>query len=219
MLRDVHPQRRSAGARLVGLLLDSATGVPAQAPIELRLWRSPGLLVVQLHSASGLRMADDGRPLLERLADRWDMKTRGERCGSRSAPTCRGLPRSELSATAAVDGRGSRSCGSASDATSPVLATRSQAAEERETVQSVRARTAWIKHAGGQRHEVALTFDDGPGPVHESEAHRTAMTAKGRRDEIDVQTKRVSLAGSSRLPWRSWRAPCPTRQASLARVR
>ena len=77
VLRDVHPQRRSAGARLVGLLLDSATGVPAQAPIELRLWRSPGLLVVQLHSASGLRMADDGRPLLERLADRWDIEDEG----------------------------------------------------------------------------------------------------------------------------------------------
>ncbi len=31
-------------------------------------------------------------------------------------------------------------------------------------MQNVRVRVPWVKHAGGHRREVALTFDDGPGP-------------------------------------------------------
>jgi peptidoglycan/xylan/chitin deacetylase (PgdA/CDA1 family) len=42
--------------------------------------------------------------------------------------------------------------------------TRSREDQARDAVQNVRVRTPWVKHAGGQRREVALTFDDGPGP-------------------------------------------------------
>lgn len=43
-------------------------------------------------------------------------------------------------------------------------AARSMEVHEREAVQNVRARTPWITQAGERRREVALTFDDGPGP-------------------------------------------------------
>jgi hypothetical protein len=78
LLRDVHPQRRAVAARLVGALLDSATASAGkQEAIELRLWRSPGLLRAQLRSAARLRVADESRLVLERLADRWELDGAG----------------------------------------------------------------------------------------------------------------------------------------------
>lgn len=77
LLRDVHPQRRALAARLVGALLDSATTAAEQEPILLQLWRSNGVLRVQLRSASRLRVADESRLVLERLADRWELDGTG----------------------------------------------------------------------------------------------------------------------------------------------
>ncbi len=77
LLRDVHPQRRAVAARLVGALLDSATAAGTREAIELRLWRSPALLRVQLRSAARLRVADESRLVLERLADRWELDRTG----------------------------------------------------------------------------------------------------------------------------------------------
>lgn len=76
LLRDVHPQRRVVAARLVGVLLDAALTTTPQ-PIELRLWRSPSLLAVQLRSTTRLRVADESRLVLDRLADRWQLNRAG----------------------------------------------------------------------------------------------------------------------------------------------
>lgn len=73
LLRDVHPQRRAVAARLVGALLDSATATGQREPIELALWRSRGMLRAQLRGTARLRVADESRLVLERLAERWEI--------------------------------------------------------------------------------------------------------------------------------------------------
>ena len=73
LLRDVHPQRRAVAARLVGALLDSATATRQQEPIELALWRSGGMLRAQLRGTTRLRLADESRLVLDRLAERWEI--------------------------------------------------------------------------------------------------------------------------------------------------
>ena len=74
VLRDVPPQRRVTVARLVGALLDGATPVSEQPkPVELRLWRAPGLVLVELRSASRLRVSDESRLMLRCVADGWEL--------------------------------------------------------------------------------------------------------------------------------------------------
>ena len=73
LLHDVHPQRRAVAARLVGALLDSATFTAENQQLELRLWRSPGLLRAQLRSPTRLCVTGESRLVLDRLADRWEL--------------------------------------------------------------------------------------------------------------------------------------------------
>lgn len=73
LLHGVHPRRRAVAARLVGALLESATAAEQQGPIELQLRRSRWLLRVQLRSATRLRVGDEARLVLERLADGWEI--------------------------------------------------------------------------------------------------------------------------------------------------
>lgn len=74
VLHDVHPQRRAVAARLVGALLDSATSAGgATEPVQLQLSRSPTALRVQLHSIRPMRVSDESRLVLDRLADRWEL--------------------------------------------------------------------------------------------------------------------------------------------------
>lgn len=74
VLHDVHPQRRAVAARLVGALLDSATSAgTAPEPVQLQLSRSPTALRVQLHSIRPMRLSDESRLVLDRLADRWEL--------------------------------------------------------------------------------------------------------------------------------------------------
>ena len=74
--RDVHPRRRAVAARLVGALLETGLTTTPQ-PTELRLWRSPSLLAVQVRSTTRLRVTGESRLLLDRLADRWELDRAG----------------------------------------------------------------------------------------------------------------------------------------------
>jgi hypothetical protein len=74
LLCDVHPHRRVVAARLVAALLDGATHAgEEQQSIDLRLWRDPALLLVELRSASRLRVTDGSRLMLRCLTDRWEL--------------------------------------------------------------------------------------------------------------------------------------------------
>jgi peptidoglycan-N-acetylglucosamine deacetylase len=64
-------------------------------------------------------------------------------------------------ATPSADAHGARSLGAAA-ATAPAAPT--DPPDDRKAVASVLAYTPFVKDGGGSAHDVALTFDDGPGP-------------------------------------------------------
>jgi hypothetical protein len=74
LLREAPPQRRIIAGLLVNTLLDShiaATG-RGHDPLRLGLWRLPRRLHIELLTPATLRLGEQSRLMLDRLAEHWE---------------------------------------------------------------------------------------------------------------------------------------------------
>ena len=94
MLRDVHPQRLAVASLLLDALIDSAAPAGGERqPVELRIWRLPGRLHVELRASAKPLVRDGSRRVMDCLAAHWECDVaagcvRIEVLTTLSAPPC-----------------------------------------------------------------------------------------------------------------------------------
>ena len=94
MLRDVHPQRVAVASLLLDALIDSAAPAGGERQrVELRIWRLPGRLHVELRASAKPSVRDRSRRVMDCLAAHWECDVaagcvRIEVLTTLSAPPC-----------------------------------------------------------------------------------------------------------------------------------
>ena len=72
MLRDVHPQRLAVASLLLDALIDIAAPAGGERPpVELRIWRLPGRLHVELRASTKPLVGDRSRRVMDCFAAHW----------------------------------------------------------------------------------------------------------------------------------------------------
>lgn len=94
LLRDIPPQRRAVASLLMGALIDSATPKSgARGCVQLRMWRLPGRVHLEMHTTAPAFVRDRSRMVMDSLARHWECDTaaccvRVEMRTTLSAPPC-----------------------------------------------------------------------------------------------------------------------------------